>query len=137
LSFRQDSFHSAPSIPLPAHYDPFSSAASSGIAAGLPSIETPLSRFFLAEAVLFGKGKEPAGALCLLFFRLGSSASTAWDGTARTGRIEFDMLSAPVSETVRGVGRGGGNPGLVMKATPRRWRGSLESNLAGRKTMGR
>ena len=27
-------------------------------------------------------------------------------------------------------------PGFNMKATPRRWRGSAESNLAGRKTIG-
>lgn len=35
------------------------------------------------------------------------------------------------------VGALGGTPPLVMNAIPRRWSGSAESNLAGKKTIGR
>ena len=62
---------------------------------------------------------DGAGALCLLrfFFELPESSSV----------VVFVLVGA--------VGMGA--PGLDMNAIPRRWRGSVGSNLAGRKTIGR
>jgi hypothetical protein len=51
----------------------------------------------------------------------------------------FVSASASTSASAFGDGRSAGNggmPPLVINATPRRWRGSAESNFEGRKTIG-
>ncbi|RSH85434.1 hypothetical protein EHS25_004830 [Saitozyma podzolica] len=78
-------------------------------------------------------GAEPLlGALCLRFFFLGSELS---------GDVSPALPAAAVDRDRSGKGfaggRGGsGKPGSVMTAMPSRWRGSAESNLAGRMTTG-
>lgn len=52
-------------------------------------------------------------------------------GSTSPSRLVADILRLGGREGI------GGTPPLVMKAMPRRWRGSAESNLAGKKTIGK
>ncbi len=80
----------------------------------------------------FGVGgtTDPAGADCLRRFFFGASPSSPCRGCRS---FAGELLAVTAEDEGRG---GSGKPALVIKAIPRRWSGSAESNLAGRKTMG-